>query len=57
MKTKTTKHQTAPSQSNARVKLRPLKLNKETIRDISVQDAGAIKGGVRGVSAAPNEVC
>ena len=56
MKTKTTKHQTAPSQSNARVKLRPLKLNKETIRDLSVQDA-AIKGGVRGVSAAPNEVC
>jgi len=57
MKTKTTKHQTAPSQSNARVKLRPLKLNKETIRDLSVQDEGAIKGGVRGVSAAPNEVC
>jgi len=58
MKTKTTKHQTAPSQSNARVKLRPLKLNKETIQNLSDSAAEVVKGGVRGVSvAAPNEVC
>jgi len=52
MKTeKTTVANTAPSPKD-KVKIKSLKLGKETIQNLSDQDAGAVKGGARTQSCA-----
>jgi len=45
MKTKTTKVEAATPQSKSKVKLKTLKLTKETIESLTDQDAAAVKGG------------
>ncbi len=46
MKTKTTKVEAASPQAKGKVKLKTLKLHKETLQNLSDQDAGAVRGGV-----------
>jgi len=45
MKTKATKAEIATHQAKGKVKLKTLKLTKETIESLSNQDAAAVKGG------------
>ena len=47
MKTKPNKAEPASPSSKGKVKIKNLKLNKETIENLSDQSAGAVKGGRR----------
>jgi hypothetical protein len=50
MKTKTTKAEIATHPAKSKVKLKTLKLCKETIENLSDQDAASVKGGGRTTS-------
>ena len=45
MKTRKTNDETAAPSPKGRLKIKTLKLNKETIENLSDQDARAVKGG------------
>ncbi len=47
MKSKTTKAEIATHQPKGKVKLKTLKLTKETIENLSDHDAATVKGGAR----------
>ena len=47
MKTKNTNEEAAAPQPKAKVKIKNLKLTKETLKDLSFQNADAVKGGAR----------
>ena len=47
MKSKKTKPEAAAPSPKGKVKIKNLKLTKETIENLSDQDAGVIKGGAR----------
>ena len=46
MKTKQTKEEAAAPSPKSKVKIKTLKLTKETLETLSDQDARAVKGGV-----------
>ncbi len=52
MKTKKTNEAAATPQAKSQVKIKNLKLHKETIENLSITDAGAIKGGARNLTVA-----
>jgi hypothetical protein len=53
MKTKSTKAEIATHQAKGKVKINKLELRKETIQNLSDQEANAVKGGVKTVACTP----
>ena len=49
MKNRKTKAQTAQPQAKRKVKLTKLKVNKDTVANLSDQDAAQVKGGSRAI--------
>ena len=56
MKTKKTIEQTTKPQAKGKVKLKTLKLSKETIENLSDQNAEAVKGGAYTINCG-SETC